>query len=153
MGACGRQKGETMDANTRNNERRLLFELQAEMCRTLAHPVRLEMIDLLKDGELSGPELVEKLSLPKANVSQHLGVLRDAGLVEIRKQGVQIFAKLALAEIVDACGLVRQALASRLAADRQTSERRQNLLLASLEPKSKRAQSRSAKSSFEEEQK
>ncbi len=49
-----------------------IFELHAEVCKTLANPKRLESIYALKDGELSAGEIVERLKLPKANVSQHL---------------------------------------------------------------------------------
>ncbi|MDP2689948.1 MAG: metalloregulator ArsR/SmtB family transcription factor, partial [Deltaproteobacteria bacterium] len=54
-----------------------IFELQAEICKTLANPKRLEIISALKDGELSVGDLVERLGITKANVSQHLAVLRQ----------------------------------------------------------------------------
>ena len=53
-----------------------LYELQSEVCKTLASPKRLEILNALKDGEKTVGELVEILGVPKANVSQHLAVMR-----------------------------------------------------------------------------
>ncbi len=72
-----------------------LFELQAEVCKTLANPKRLEIISALKDGEKSVTDLVGILGVPKANVSQHLAVMRNSGVLVNRRDGVNIFYSLA----------------------------------------------------------
>ena len=63
------------------------FEIQAEFCKAMAHPVRLEIIDRLKARELSVGELAEAVGVSQANLSQHLSVLRMRGVVRARGQG------------------------------------------------------------------
>jgi DNA-binding transcriptional ArsR family regulator len=53
----------------------------------LAEPSRRHILDLLRDGERSVGELVDRLSLSQPGVSKHLRVLREAGLVEVRPEG------------------------------------------------------------------
>lgn len=91
-----------------------LFELQAEICKTLANPKRLEIIAALKDGELSVGELVERLGITKANVSQHLSVLRQRKVVGTRRDGVNIFYRIENPKIIQACGLMKAVLMEQL---------------------------------------
>lgn len=92
-----------------------VFELHAEVCKTLANPKRLEIIYALKDGELSVGELVRRLGIPKANVSQHLAILRQRGVVIARREGVNIYYRIANPKIIQACGLMREVLMQQLA--------------------------------------
>lgn len=64
-----------------------LFEFQAAICRTFANPWRLRIVEILGDGELTVSQLVEALGIPKSNVSQHLGVMRERGVVQYRREG------------------------------------------------------------------
>jgi len=91
-----------------------VFELQAEICKTLANPKRLEIIASLKEGELSVGELVERLGISKANVSQHLAVLRQRKVVTSRRDGVNIFYRINNPKIVDACALMKAVLLEQL---------------------------------------
>lgn len=97
------------------------YRLHAEVCRVLTDPKRLMLLDVLRDGERSVGELAEELGCTLANASQHLGVLRAAGLVEPRRQGTTIHYRLAEPEIVAACDVVHRIVGRRLAqqADRQ----------------------------------
>ncbi|HBO84288.1 MAG: hypothetical protein A2073_05075 [Deltaproteobacteria bacterium GWC2_42_11] len=92
-----------------------IFELHAEVCKTLANPKRLEILYALKGGELSVGEIVEKLGITKANVSQHLALLRQARVVSTRRDGVNIFYRISNPKIVQACGLMRDVLMEQLA--------------------------------------
>lgn len=87
-----------------------LFKLQADVCKTMANPKRLEIIYTLKDGELSVGDIVEATRLAPANVSQHLAVLRSSGVVKMRRLGTSIFYKIANPKIIKACALMRQVL-------------------------------------------
>jgi len=97
---------------------RKLFELQAELCKTLANPKRLEILEILKEhAEISVNELSELLEIPKANTSQHLAVLRQAGVVATRKDGINVYYSLRSPRISEACALTRQILLERLEAN------------------------------------
>lgn len=97
---------------------RKLFELQAELCKTLANPKRLEILEILKEhAEISVNELSELLEIPKANTSQHLAVLRQAGVVATRKDGINVYYSLRSPKISEACALTRQILIERLEAN------------------------------------
>jgi ArsR family transcriptional regulator len=92
-----------------------LYEMQAELCKTLSNPKRLEILDILKDEkEISVNKLAEKLEIPKANTSQHLAVLRQAGVVSTRKDGINVYYSLRSHKISEACSLTRQILLERL---------------------------------------
>ena len=96
---------------------RKLYELQAELCKTLANPKRLEILEILKEHpEISVNELADLLEIPKANTSQHLAVLRQAGIVATRKDGINVYYSLRSPKISEACALTRQILLERLEA-------------------------------------
>jgi ArsR family transcriptional regulator len=70
------------------------FRLQARMVKALAHPTRLQMLALLRDGERCACEFGPLMDLGQANVSQHLAVLRKAHLVDTRREGVRVMYSL-----------------------------------------------------------
>lgn len=87
-----------------------VFELQAEICQTMANPKRLQIVSLLKDGELSVGEMVRAMGVPKANASQHLSIMRQKGLIISRREGTTIFYRLASPKITEACSIMREVL-------------------------------------------
>ncbi len=91
-----------------------LFQHQASICKTLADPKRLMILHELRDGEASVGQLVSNLGLPQANVSQHLAILRERGIVTTRRKGTTIYYSLANPKIGEACDLVREVLADQL---------------------------------------
>jgi len=91
-----------------------LYLLRASICRALGHPRRLEILDLLSTGERSNAELLASLGISKVNLSQHLAVMRHAGLVESRQQGREVFHRLAFEEIREACRIISEVLTLRL---------------------------------------
>ncbi len=94
---------------------RKLYEMQAELCKTLANPKRLEILDILNEaGEICVNEIAERLEIPKANTSQHLAVLRQAGVVKTRKSGINVYYSLKTRKITQACTLTRDILLDRL---------------------------------------
>jgi ArsR family transcriptional regulator len=92
-----------------------IFERQARLCKAFAHPARLQMLDLLGQGELGVSELQQKLGLPKTNVSQHLAILKAAGVLATRRNGKQIYCSLAIPEVKQACHLIRKVLQAQIA--------------------------------------
>lgn len=92
-----------------------LYRLHASVCKGLADPKRLLIINALRGGERSVSELCEELELPQANVSQHLAVLRDKGLVDVRKDGQWAFYSLSSPKITQAMDLLREVMSEQLA--------------------------------------
>lgn len=88
-----------------------LNQLHAGVCKGLADPKRLLIINVLRDGEMSVGEICEELELPQANVSQHLAIMRERGLVNARKDGQFVFYSLTTMKIVEAVDLLRQVMA------------------------------------------
>ena len=105
------------------NMRKEIFEMQAEICKTLANPKRLEIINALKDGELSVGDLVESLGITKANVSQHLAVLRQNRVVNTRRDGVNIFYRINNPKIIEACSLMKSVLLEQLEENERLARR------------------------------
>jgi len=92
-----------------------LYEMQAELCKTLSNPKRLEILDILRSrDEISVNDLAELLEIPKANTSQHLAVLRQARVVNTRKDGINVYYSLRSEKISEACAITRQILMERL---------------------------------------
>ena len=108
---------------------RPVFEKQAELCKALSHAVRLEILEILGSQEVSSAELGELLSLPKANVSQHLQILRDANLVRIERSGTSNRLSLAMPLIKEACSMVRDLIISQLEWERRQQAELHGLLI------------------------
>ncbi len=87
-----------------------IYELHADICKIFSNPKRLEIINTLKDRELSAGDLIEKIGLSKANLSQHMGVLRSKGVVLTRREGVNIYYRITNPKIIEACHLMREVL-------------------------------------------
>jgi DNA-binding transcriptional ArsR family regulator len=91
-----------------------IYELQAEVCKVLASPKRIEIITALKGGEKSVTELIGILGISKANVSQHLAVMRLKGILKSRREGLNIYYCIAHPKVVQACSLMREVLSELL---------------------------------------
>jgi DNA-binding transcriptional ArsR family regulator len=77
-----------------DNAKALLFERQAEIAKAVAHPLRVAVIDFLKGGEKCVCEIAEHLGSERSNVSRHLGVMVNAGVLSCRKDGLKVFYAL-----------------------------------------------------------
>jgi ArsR family transcriptional regulator, virulence genes transcriptional regulator len=97
------------------SQKKTIYDLQAEICSALASPVRLQILDLVSESEKTVSELLEVLAIPKANLSQHLAVLKDAGIIQARKKGLFQYMSLSLPKVKDACALVRSVLLEKIA--------------------------------------
>jgi ArsR family transcriptional regulator len=91
-----------------------LYQLHASVCKGLADPKRLLILNALRDGERSVTDLVDELDIPQANVSQHLAVLRDRGLVSGRRDGQWVYYSLTSTKIVEAMDLLREVMSQQL---------------------------------------
>jgi len=91
-----------------------IFEMQCEICKALGHPLRLAIVDRLKDEETSASDLIAELGLSKANLSKHMALLTHGGIVESRREGRLVFYRLTDPEIHQACAIMRSILYRRL---------------------------------------
>jgi ArsR family transcriptional regulator, virulence genes transcriptional regulator len=91
-----------------------IYNMQAEISKTLAHPVRLAILHSLRDGEKNVNELTDILGISQSNLSQHLALMRQKGIVKTRKQGSSIFYSVINSKINQACDIVREVLLDQL---------------------------------------
>ncbi len=96
-----------------------IFQRQATICKAFAHPTRLHLLDVLGQGERGVGELQDEVGVSKANLSQHLAILRSAGVIVTRRSGKQVFAALAIPEVKHACHLIRQVLRTQIRQQRR----------------------------------
>jgi ArsR family transcriptional regulator len=88
----------------------VITSLQASVCRTLAHPVRIAIIHLLADGPREVGRIARELGIAQPNASQHLAVMRTVGLVEALRDGREVSYRLTDPEIVVACQIMASVL-------------------------------------------
>lgn len=91
-----------------------MFQMHAEVCKSMANPTRLKIMNLLRKGEKSVEELRDKLKLPKANLSQHLSILRHRRIVSTRRAGLNIYYKVTNPKMIRACDILREVLLEQL---------------------------------------
>ena len=95
-----------------------LFVRHADICKTLSNPRRLEIINALRDNrELTATQLLEQIYVSKANLSQHMAVLVQKGVVKSRREGINVFYQLSDERITQACDIMRDVLISNLEAE------------------------------------
>ena len=91
-----------------------VYKLQAEVLKTLSNPRRLEIIHLLADGPREVSRLAEDMGISQPNVSQHLALMRSAGVVQAERDGREVRHRLSDPEIIVACETMRGVLVRRL---------------------------------------
>lgn len=84
------------------------YEQNALTYKILANPKRLEILNLLREQEMPVEELVKELGISKANVSQHLALLRHSKLVKVHRKGLNAFYNIVDPRIVEPCRILHQ---------------------------------------------
>ena len=77
-----------------DKNKQLLFEKQGEIIKAVAHPLRIAVVDYLRDGEQCVCDIAEYVSSERSNVSRHLSMMVSAGILESRKQGLKVMYKI-----------------------------------------------------------
>ncbi len=98
----------------RSNNNHEVYERQAVICKAFANPTRLHLIDLLTKRECWAAELQESLGISKANLSQHLAILKSAGVVATHRYGKQLSCGISMPEVKQATALLRTMLKSQM---------------------------------------
>jgi len=91
-----------------------LLEQQVRICKAFANTSRLRMLDILGRREHSAAELQHLLAISKANLSQHLAILKAVGIVRARRDGRQLYCSLAIPAVKQACHIIREVLREQL---------------------------------------
>lgn len=78
-----------------------LFEKQAEVAQAIAHPIRLAILDFLRDEEQCVCDIAEAVGSERSNVSRHLSVMVNAGVLDSRKEGLNVYYRLKCPCILD----------------------------------------------------
>ena len=100
---------------TQPNPKKQIFEHLARVGKGLAHAARLDLLEALAQGERSVDALAKVCGMPIPNASHHLLVLKDCGLAASRKEGLQVFYRLAVPEVTMAVAAVRRIAEQQLA--------------------------------------
>jgi ArsR family transcriptional regulator len=104
-------------------KKRFLYEKQAEIAKAIAHPLRIAILDFLKDGEQCVCDIAEFVGSERSNVSRHLSVMVKAGVLECRKDGLKVIYKLKSPCILDCFSCITACL-------KQQANENQKLLAA-----------------------
>ncbi len=91
-----------------------VYVLHAEVCKALAHPLRIEVIDILGKTELCFSDILEQTGGLKSNLSQHLSVMVDNGILKVRKESRCNYYSLSSIKVAKACSMMREVLIDNL---------------------------------------
>ncbi|OGS18263.1 MAG: hypothetical protein A3J83_09195 [Elusimicrobia bacterium RIFOXYA2_FULL_40_6] len=87
-----------------------IYRLHAEVCKTLASPVRLKIINTLRTRKMGAGKLLEEVKINKVILSQHMSILVDKGVVKSERAGKNVFYMLSDPQIIKACDIMRKVL-------------------------------------------
>ncbi len=116
--------GSSLDAS------RPIYQVKAEFFKTLGHPGRIRVLEVLRDGEHSVSDLVEQVGLESSHLSQQLAILRRAGIVQARKAGSLVFYSASDPRIFELLEVAKAILTASLTGTRQLLEDLESLHFA-----------------------
>jgi ArsR family transcriptional regulator len=91
-----------------------IFEIHADICKVFTNAKRLEILNTLMNKEMTASELIKKIGLSKANLSQHMSILKSKGVVLSSREGINIYYRISNSKIIQACDLMREVLLEQL---------------------------------------
>jgi len=94
-----------------------IYSYHAEMCKVFSHPKRLELINVLRDQEVSVGELCQRLEVTPANLSQHLAMMRERHILVSRKEGNVVYYRIANPKLLQAFDMLREILFEQIRED------------------------------------
>lgn len=92
-----------------------IFEIQAELCRAMGNPLRMEIMLLLRDKPMSVSDIASATNQPQGTISRNLGALRNAGVVLTHRRGNQVLYQVANPKLMNVCDLMREVLEEQMA--------------------------------------
>lgn len=91
-----------------------LYILHAEFCKFMANPKRIEILFLLDEKELCVDEIAAAMDVRVPNISQHLAVMREKGVVEARREGTKMYYSISNPKTLQACIIMREAMVEQM---------------------------------------
>ena len=95
------------------------YEREAAICKAFSNTTRLQLVAMLERRDRWSAELQAGLGISKANLSQHLGILKSAGIVSTRREGKQLYCGISMPEVKQATALLRKMINSQVRAARR----------------------------------
>ena len=89
---------------------RELYRCHADMCKVFSHPTRLEILNVLREEEMSVSDLARRLGVAIGNLSQHLNMMKQRRVLASRKEGNNVYYRLANPKMLKAFDLIRKIL-------------------------------------------
>jgi DNA-binding transcriptional ArsR family regulator len=97
-----------------------LYQLHAEFCKFMGSAKRIEILFLLGEKEMCVDELSKEMDVKVPNISQHLAVMREKGVVLVRREGTKMYYKLANSKTLKACLIMREAMIEQMEKQMET---------------------------------
>ncbi len=94
-----------------------VYQYHAEMCQVFSHPKRLEVINVLRGGEMTVTELSQKLGLTIGNLSQHLSMMKERHILLSRKEGNMVYYRIANPKLIRCFDMMREMLFEQIRQD------------------------------------
>ena len=94
-----------------------IYQYHAEMCQVFSHPKRLEVINILRDGEMPVTELADKLRITVGNLSQHLSMMKERHILLSRKEGNMVYYRIANPKLIRCFDMMREMLFEQIQQD------------------------------------
>ncbi|SDF01750.1 ArsR/SmtB family transcription factor [Sporolituus thermophilus] len=92
----------------------IVIKLTAELFKTLGHPVRVKILQMLAAGERCVCEMIDEIDIEQSNFSQHLGILKKQGLLDSRKDGQRVIYWLAYPSVIQLLDAAEQTLSEQI---------------------------------------
>lgn len=92
----------------------IINKLTADFLKSMAHPVRVKVINMLEPGERCVCELVEGIDIEQSNLSQHLAVMKRQGLIDSRKEGTKVFYRVTTPAVLEVLRAVERAIGDQI---------------------------------------
>ncbi len=102
-----------------SKNKQFLLEKQASVLKAISHPVRIAIAESLKDGEQCVCDIAEFVGSERSNVSKHLSIMVNAGILEYRKEGLKVIYKLRCPCVLDFLSCVTEVLKKQVKEDRK----------------------------------
>ena len=94
-----------------------IYQYHAEMCQVFSHAKRLEVINVLRDGEVSVTELAQRLGLTVGNLSQHLSMMKERHILLSRKEGNMVYYRILNPKLIRCFDMMREMLFEQIRQD------------------------------------